>query len=127
MSAIIIPMDKARAGRRLLALADTKETGLRIKAALKVAGMTQADLQRQIGASSSQITQWGKGRNYPSIPSLLLALPYLEVDLNYIFLGDMAAFPYAKRDALQSAYEELKAEADRREPLDSERGEKLTR
>ena len=106
MSAIVLCMDKARTGRRLMAAAAPSEVGLRLAAALAVAGITQAELCRQLGFSSAQVSQWVGGRNRPTLENLALMLPFLDVDPNYLLFGDDSAFSYAKRDALKAACEE---------------------
>jgi transcriptional regulator with XRE-family HTH domain len=112
MSAIIVAMDKARTGRRLMAAAHPAEVGARLAAAMTVAGIKQADLCRQVGFSSAQVSQWIRGKNRPSLENLALMLPYLDVDPNYLLFGDDAHFNYAKRDALLSAYRAAKAETE---------------
>jgi transcriptional regulator with XRE-family HTH domain len=111
-------MDKARTGRRLVAAARPVEVGLRLLAALKVAGISQADLCRATGIQSSQLSQWITGRNRPSLEPLLIALPHLQVDLNYLYMGDVSAFSYEKRDALLEAANTARIEqGDREEDL----------
>jgi transcriptional regulator with XRE-family HTH domain len=102
-------MDKARTGRRLAAAAHPREVGARLAAAMQVADIKQADLCRQIGFSSAQVSQWIRGKNRPSIENLALMLPYLDVDPNYLLFGDDARFSYEKRDALLTAYREVLA------------------
>jgi transcriptional regulator with XRE-family HTH domain len=111
MSAIIVPMDKIRTARRLaIAASATREIGLRIMAARLALGMSQADLCKLLDMDSSQISQWETGKHRPSLDAVVQLLPFLEVDLDYVFLGDIAGFPWAKRDALQNAYEQALAE-----------------
>jgi transcriptional regulator with XRE-family HTH domain len=102
-------MDKARTGRRLVAASHPIEVGIRYAAALKVAGLIPADITRETGIQSPQLSQWISGRNRPSIDALLLTLPYIDVDLNYLFLGDAGGLPYAKRDALAEAEAQVHA------------------
>jgi transcriptional regulator with XRE-family HTH domain len=108
VSAIIVPMDKIRAGRRLLVAGSPREVSWRLAAAMKVAGLSQADIVRQLGFGSSQVSQWLSGRNRPSLDNLYLLLPFLDVDLNYLLLGEVGSLTYAKRDALLAAYDEAK-------------------
>jgi transcriptional regulator with XRE-family HTH domain len=125
MSAIIYPMDKIRAGRLLaIKAAQTEEIGLRIVTARKAASLTQADLRRFTGLASAQISQWETGKHRPSLDALVVLLPFLEVDLDYLFLGDDTALAWPKRMQLQNAYEEAINEAMDRKAAQADKASK---
>jgi transcriptional regulator with XRE-family HTH domain len=114
-------MDKIRAGRRLMAAGSPAEVALRLAAAMKLAGLQQVDLVKQLGFGSSQVSQWLDGRNRPSVDNLLLMLPFLDVDLNYLLIGDLGGMSYAKRDALTAAADDARAEAERKSAVRAQR------
>jgi transcriptional regulator with XRE-family HTH domain len=115
VSAIIVPMDKIRAGRNLMAAANPREVAMRLRAAMAVSGLTQSDVVRIFGFGSAQVSQWLTGRNRPSLENLLLMLPWLDVDANYILVGDYGTMSYAKRDALAAAHDNARAIIDARD------------
>jgi transcriptional regulator with XRE-family HTH domain len=109
LGAIIIPMEPIRAGRRLLKAADPEQVALRLAAALRAQNLTSNDLIQTFGFQSSQVSQWLKGENRPDLSNALLMLPYLDIDLHFLFLGELGGLPHAKRDVLLAAMEELQA------------------
>jgi transcriptional regulator with XRE-family HTH domain len=116
MTAIIFSMDKRRTQQRLAMQAGlTREIGLRIVAARKAVGLDQAGLCRFTGFPSSQISQWETGKHRPSLDFVVQLLPYLDVDLDYLFLGDQRALNWDKVTALSNAYEEAIEEAHQRD------------
>jgi len=79
---------------------------------LKAAGLSQAELCRLTGIQTGQLNQWIKGKHRPSLDALLIALPYLDVTIQYILIGDEGALSYERRDALREAATALAHEDD---------------
>jgi transcriptional regulator with XRE-family HTH domain len=126
MTAIIFSMDKRRSQQRLATEARrTHEIGLRIVAARKAVGLDQASLCRFTGFPSSQVSQWETGRHRPSLDAAVQLLPYLDVTLDYLFLGDKRALNWDKATALDNAYEDAIEEAHQRAAAEAERGTKI--
>jgi transcriptional regulator with XRE-family HTH domain len=94
---------------------------LRFAAARIALGMSQADVCKIGGLPSAQISQWETGKHRPSLDALVALLPLLEVDLDYLFLGDQSALRWEKRMALENAYEQAIEEAAQREAAVSEK------
>jgi transcriptional regulator with XRE-family HTH domain len=107
MTAIIVPMDKIRAGRQLaMRAAATRDIGLRVAAARIAAGMSQADLCKMAGLASSMVSQWERGKHRPSLDQIAPLLPLLEVSLDYLFLGETRGLSWEKSVSLSNAWEE---------------------
>ena len=99
-------MTKVRAGATLQQrISQTVDIGLRIVAARKAVGMSQADLCRATGLPSAQVSQWETGKRRPSLDFVVLLLPHLDVSLDYLFLGDFRGLSRAKEDDLKNAWE----------------------
>lgn len=112
MSAIVISMDKARAGRLLAQRAtDLIAVARRMVAARRVSGLRAVDLCAGSGITSSQLANWEAGKSRPRVDQLGLALPFLEVTSDWIFYGNETGLPWERRIALLEAVAKLEAVA----------------
>ncbi len=122
MSAIIVPMDKARAGRLLAQRAsDLRLVARRLIAARQAAGLRHADVVAGSGVGSSQYAQWEMARSRPRVDQLGLVLPFLDVTSDWIYFGDDRGLSWEKRAALLQEMEKLAAadaESERAPPRD---------
>jgi transcriptional regulator with XRE-family HTH domain len=112
MSAMIIPMDKARAGRLLAQRAsDLRAVARRMLAARRAAGLRSVDICAGAGITSSQLSNWEAAKSRPRVDQLGLILPFLDVTSDWIYFGDDRGLSWTKREALLAAVAEVEAEA----------------
>ena len=66
-----------------------KSVGWRIRKAREDAGLSQGDLGKRIGASRSSVSQWERGKAYPSNDALFYFLLNHDVSSDWILFGLM--------------------------------------
>lgn len=64
-----------------------QEFGLRLKEALKLAGMTYAQFGKRVGYIDRTIYCWANGRSLPQLPVLAVAADVLNVDAGWLVTG----------------------------------------
>lgn len=115
MNAIVICMEKLRAGRQLAqAAADHEGIGRRLIAARQAAGLQAVELAEAAGVAQNALSNWENGSRRPSIDQLAYLLPILKVSSDWIYFGNDTGLDWRVKEAIQRELEALPAKTDGR-------------
>jgi transcriptional regulator with XRE-family HTH domain len=115
VNAIVICMDKLRAGRQLAqAAADHESIGRRLIAARQAAGMQAVELAAASGVAPNAISNWENGTRRPSVDQLALVLPILRVSSDWIYYANDAGLDWRVKEAVERELDRLPATTDGR-------------
>lgn len=89
--------------------------GLRLRAAMHVAGMTQTELARMIGKTQGAIGNAVRGDNYPSVQALQQLYRATRIDFNFFLIGATSQLPADVQIRLLVALETAHTERDRKQ------------
>lgn len=86
----------------LLKELDKARVGARLRLIRRIADKTQDQFAADAGLSRTQYNQWEKGQKMPSLDgATLLCLAY-DLDLNFIFHGDLSGLRQRTVDAMKA-------------------------
>lgn len=77
-----------------------KEVGRRLRAAIAAKGITQADVERALGASASKLGNWLRGDHYPSAFFVRLFCDRYGITTDWIYRGIVSGMDKTLADAL---------------------------
>lgn len=92
--------------------------GLRLRAAMQVANMTQTELARLIGKTQGAIGNAVRGDNYPSVQALQQLFRVTRIDFNFFLIGQTSGLPADVQIRLLVALEAAHSERDRKRDSD---------
>jgi transcriptional regulator with XRE-family HTH domain len=86
-----------------LAVSETihrKQVGRRLRAAISAKGITQADVERTLGASASKLGNWLRGDHYPSAFFVTQFCDRYGITTDWIYRGIVSGMDKTLADAL---------------------------
>jgi transcriptional regulator with XRE-family HTH domain len=77
-----------------------KQVGRRLRAAIEAKGITQADVERSLGASASKLGNWLRGDHYPSAFFVTQFCDRYGITTDWIYRGIVSGMDRTLADAL---------------------------